>query len=802
MKEIELYRGAMPVNAGEVRMIKLGDIGRQAAEESAQRAAGVIDVAEEAFKWVVDYGTAKKAEADLSAAREKYDMAVQQAGELESGDPRSAWREDGTLNEERMAELRKEYEEDLGRIKPTFLDARRGFETQEGIEATRAKTIERNEGHIHAMELRKARQNWQERYENAAEGGRIGEAMGLLKEGVRNGVVSAVKADTMGMRLAKRGVGGGGGVRVGGESYEEFEAQLAAGKAREASPEPAAPQEEATAEATAEGSGETVGLRLDANYWGNEGDGGDKSQDGKEREITLRPWEEWAETGECGGVIRLMNEAEYEGLQLNLAGKAEAVVRQENGLGDFHWSAGERAPEVAQVAVAGANKRGAMSKEEARTMVTGILLEKYVTYGELSEDAAAKIFEGSGVYEALGDGNENMGVAEVKGIANEVKKRAGNADMSRLDNEGIETLVDLQLDAGGWGTDKEGNLVDWARMEEIEKKLNADSGYVEDEKWDKSEQSEEGKKDWFYAYELYKKHRFEYNPKAEGKLDKDEAEEKLPGFVRWWNGKYGKRKKAVARTAHKAYMMGEVYRALQNSATATSNGTKYEQDGAFVNDVAVTRETLRRASGAPLNDAVEAYLNEQDAREKQTEATIKKWHEDAQAAKKKLNDVMEAKAQEEAEAKKREKEEAAAEKKREKEEEKAEKEADAEAERRKRVQYALARREPRAQSWTWDGVARGKSGALVCRVPESELKRIRETMGYDGTQFVILRMGDSGKSIYVDMSKAARGGAIELSSAAVKLMQERPTGRGRKRVVPAVKSSGTGDFYYEFKEIK
>ena len=55
-----------------------------------------------------------------------------------------------------------------------------------------------------------------------------------------------------------------------------------------------------------------------------------------------------------------------------------------------------------------------------------------------------------------------------------------------------------------WGTDKEGNLVDWARMEEIEKKLNADSGYVKDGKWDKSEQGEEGKKDWFYAHELYK----------------------------------------------------------------------------------------------------------------------------------------------------------------------------------------------------------------------------------------------------------------------------------------------------------
>ena len=206
MIERKLYGGAMPENGlGVGRKVYEGtDVGMKAAGEAIGRAAEGIDMMEETYKYIVDYGTHKNAQKQLSDATAEYDEGVKEASELAPGAAGSLWREDYSLDEDRLAELRREYEEKVGKIQPRFLDTRRGFAFEEQRGDIMGRTLERAEGHAHDLRLKMARQGVNDRVENYLLKGNVGGALGEIDGAVGAGLMSRVQAENKKLAIAKR----------------------------------------------------------------------------------------------------------------------------------------------------------------------------------------------------------------------------------------------------------------------------------------------------------------------------------------------------------------------------------------------------------------------------------------------------------------------------------------------------------------------------------------------------------------------------------------------------------------------
>ena len=200
----------MPGRRTEPQVAKMSDVGMRAAQQSIERAAQGIDMMEETYKYMVDYGTHKNAQRLLDDATREYDEGMSTASALAPGTPGSLWNDDYSLNEEMLGQLRREYEQKVEGIQPKFLDSRRGFEFEQQRGSVLAKTLERSEGHAHAMQLKMARQGVEDRVENYALHGNYAAACGEIDGAVGAGLMSKVQADTAKLKLAKSRVSGGG----------------------------------------------------------------------------------------------------------------------------------------------------------------------------------------------------------------------------------------------------------------------------------------------------------------------------------------------------------------------------------------------------------------------------------------------------------------------------------------------------------------------------------------------------------------------------------------------------------------
>ena len=203
MIETPIYEGAMPGMRTEPQVAKMSDVGMRATQQSIERAAQGIDMMEETYKYMVDYGTHKNAQRLLDDATREYDDGMSKASALAPGTPGSLWNEDYSLNEEMLGQLRREYEQKVEGIQPKFLDSRRGFEFEQQRGSVLEKTLERSEGHAHAMQLKMARQGVEDRVENYALHGNYAAAYGEIDGAVGAGLMSKVQADTAKLKLAR-----------------------------------------------------------------------------------------------------------------------------------------------------------------------------------------------------------------------------------------------------------------------------------------------------------------------------------------------------------------------------------------------------------------------------------------------------------------------------------------------------------------------------------------------------------------------------------------------------------------------
>ena len=442
----------------------------------------------------------------------------------------------------------------------------------------------------------------------------------------------------------------------------------------------------------------------------------------------------------------------------------------QNGKAEIHASSS--APECVQRVAAVGTAHGGIDDNQARMMVSRITLDMVADNPTITDTQALSVFDNAGIYEAIGAGDSAVGKARCQAIVSECIAR-GKGDTDKLSMGSIVPLITAQLNSTEFIQSRE-----WGRVATLNPNLK------EGTDWDKSDLEEEARKKWFALYDVYALYRAEYNPKAEGKLDKDEFEENAQAFHDWYmKNKYSALKKADLDAARDWYTM-RVTSELRDKAYASADG-KLEYKG-YGNDLQLARAALRELP--PANLGADELVSAADKIQKQDAKRSEAFRRAAKADYEKLHGLKQSYAENSEKSRKEKEKQARAE---ERKAEKAARDAEKQAEKIAARKLSVARSAPRESAWKWDGHNAPDGASPACLLPESEAKRLVNELGYDGSQDVFLQLD----SVRVQVVGISKSGKVELNSTAVSKIQKRPT----RKKGETWKTSGTLGFSYYFK---
>lgn len=448
------------------------------------------------------------------------------------------------------------------------------------------------------------------------------------------------------------------------------------------------------------------------------------------------------------------------------------VLTLPGGDGGVALSCAATAPECVQRVAAHGNAHGGVDADQARMMVARISLDMVADNPGVTDAQVTAVFDRAGVYEALGDGDAEVGKERARAIAAECLER-GRGDSKKLGMGAIEPMVRAHLASREFMESRE-----WGRVAGLDPRLN------KGEEWDKSDLDEAGRKRWFGLYDVYRKYRQEFKPDAKGELDKDEFEENAQAFHAWYmKEKYGELKRADEAAAADWYMM-RIATDLRQKVYADAEGNAGY--AGYGHDVQVAREVLR--SMPPEQLGADELVAASVACQQQDAVRSEAFRKAAVADYEKLRGLKRSDA-ENSEAVKREQERRA--KEEERKAERAAREAEKKAERDAARKLFVARSAPREAVWVWDGRNAGDGAMPQCLVPEGEYKRLQEELGYDGSQLVYVQV--NGARVLV--TGVSRSGKLELNAPAVAKVQKKPNTKKGERW----KTSGNLGFSYYFK---
>lgn len=773
-------QGAMPQmnNAHAVDAFAGGDIA--AASEGRARLLGKLggDIVR-----MTDYKRGAQAQRDLNAARTTAETELNEGLAAAPGTAKSFFFEDGSRDEDKINDYIARTSDAYAAVDPGFVNPEAALRWREErtdfIENAKMRTI----GQIADHELRSIRQAFEDQQELLLRQGDMGGAERNIRHAHSAGLISNTKMQSMLLGLAKRalrsagegggaGSGAGGGsiapVSIGGIMYDDgASAALAAewardgegmepGKSGEPGSLPLPPDESSAGVVVPDGAYEEAVPMADVAD-GADGNLGAFAGGGD----TGSPLDAFFRSGDFGGVMPLVGQRDFADFTDNMGLTSICVRSCPQDDGRVVYSCSASAPEVVERAAAHANEAGELTSDDARAMVTNISFSLLSDNPDASNEQMSKVFDASGIFESLGDGDPEVGKVRALAIVEEVRQRAA-AGTLKVSMETIEKVVDTHVD----GLRIEERQADQLRY--MDPKLD-----VKD-KWDKSDLDEEGRRRWFALYEAYGKHRAEYL-RDRGKevpstpLDKDEFEPLAQDFYDWFMP--GAKARATARRAAvRDWYMAEIMRKLTDHVR--SNNGQIDYGVSYANDMEVVRDVLQQEAPADLGenalmkmrtesaladkkrtDAYRKQAEEDFARLQALKSYTKEHDEKTQRAKKRAED---------AEVRKREKEFAAQEK--------------AEETRRARMLNA-ERMRPRRSEWVWDrhNAAFGESPA--CTIPEAQHRELVEKLGFDGSQVVYLQI--NGSKIRVD--GVNKSGRIELNTPAVCKIQKKPNAKKGER---------------------
>lgn len=436
------------------------------------------------------------------------------------------------------------------------------------------------------------------------------------------------------------------------------------------------------------------------------------------------------------------------------------VLTMPDDMGRVHFSCPVTAPEAVQRVAAQAELKGELDVDTCRGMVARITMDSAVENPEVSTEQILKQFDDSGIYAALGAGDAEVGKARTRAIVEEMRQRA-QAGTTKVNMATIERMVKAKVHEPTFGAGQE-----WKSMEALDPMLKKSDGKYPE--WEKGSDDVQRKK-WFALYDVYKKYRSVYNPFAEGEADRDDFNKHAGAFYAWYKEKVYPQQKKAAQDAAQDYYTAAVMEELTKSVLWSEGKAVYQ---GYANDVAVASEVLKRT--LPNDLGVEALQAREAEAEREDALRTTRFREMAKEDYKKLHGLKQAEAENRAAAKKAKERQDAAEKK---SAEKEAREAEKRAEQVEARRLFVARSQPRDCVWVWDGQNAPDGEQPLCTVPVEEYQRLQQELGYDGTQLVYLRVGNS-KVLVVGTNAT---GKIQLNTPAVLKIQGKPnTRKGEK----------------------
>lgn len=832
MNDIEhpVYQGAMPRSA-EVRPVELPRLAGVAGRgEDLDRAVEVVDKVVEHYAKVHDFGLRQEAMARREGVRRDAEAELDRRAALPWGSEGSLFRADGSRNEDELQRLqekyRKRYEEARG---GDFMLAESRMRDDEEAVRMEAGLVGRVEGYPELVRIRAARAAFEENFGRAVAEGRYGDALGIAGDAKDAGIVSwrGYLGKVLGAGRSRACGGGCGGngqadVRIGNQHFSDGASAIMGAQvvkeggevAEEVQPlEPSkGPVATTLGEVLRAGeAGEAVGNgeALTMARGGLE-EGAPLPQGGNElTSSALRNEdsgvERFQELGDYGPVFISMPSSDFGIFANNMIWEPLSQRPVEGEDGRIRYEVDAHAPESVQRVQAQANANGELGKDAVTGAVVDMTLSQVLEDPTATPEQLLKPYEGSGWFEALGDGDAEVGKVRMHALVADCVERGRNGTAG-VNNKTVEMMVESRLAETDVGAGEE-----WFEMEGL------NPGKGKDKRWKKpSDEAEHAR--WMSLFNVYKKYRSQYNPGATGEADKDEFASQAQGFWDWYmrsGGPHERMRKAYMGAARDWYQ-AEVRGALLDATVNDRGSIKYAQDGAggvsYVGEVSVIKGALGKS--LPKDMGVDALLQEQERREDEEGRRAAAYAQKAQKSYQLLKGAKEQEAQRSQEAKEEAKERERAEKEAERKREKAEAAEEKRREKEAELRLRKARGQLRSEKWSWNRVDCGFKETKCAWVPEGEWERMQRELGHDGSQipyivvggqeFLVVGPHDGRRCSYggktynvVSPTKAAVQGLL-LNTPAVQSLQKKPNFRkGEKWML-----NGEFSYSYKFKDYK
>ena len=746
-REFQVYQGAAPQSApvSGQKVPYFGGIPQNGAAVDA--AIGEVQELGVKIGRLHDLGLQQRVTQERDRIRTEMDVEMKQAAAVAWGSEESLFRKDGSVNSDRYDAIVAKYWGQAEAISPGDFalgeNAVRFAGEQEQLRqdialgmmkfAAQATLDNTRKAFADNLQLATAKEDWE------AARGLVEDARGSLLNDTE-AELELLKLGRGKLRAAARtgGFGSPASVNVDGTEYSGLSAALAMAKKRgNSAAAPPEPQPLPTAETPAETPAEPAAPTAD----------------------------------DMGPTLTLMPQEELDSIVTAFADDTR-VLSTPRADGGVQVSCPAYAPECVQRVAAVGNAHGGIDAQQARMMITRIALDTVFEDPTATGAEVIALFDKSGIYEAMGDGDAAVGKARAAAIAEECVAR-GRADTSKLSMGAIKPIVEAHLRSPEFLKQRE-----WSRFETLNPGLDD-----EDDDW-----ADRDDPRWHQLKEYYYKHRTEYNPGFKAWDDHDdlldEYEEHAQRFFNWYTkNKLKDIKEADIEAARDWYTMHITSRLREKLQVDSQGSLNYE---GYASDLQLVRAALRESPPARLG-AEELIAS----RDKLNAEAAGLSHRFRQAAAKdytalhSLKEQRSMKAQREEKAKKQAEGKAAREAK--KRDEAQEKAAAKEAARKLHV----ARSTPTRADWQWDAAPAADGAVPQCSLPESEYNRLQSELGFDGSQLVYLQV--NGARILV--TGVSKNGKLQLNAPAVAKVQKKPNAKKGE----SWKTNGNLEFSYYFK---
>lgn len=766
---------------GQMQPRQLGMIAGEEFRRAGVNAARALGGVFESFGRLRDYRSMAEAKLKLRGIQDEMEVDFKERLQAAPGSARSFFNADGTRSQEKMDAFTQRWGDRLGEVSPgEFYDLTKRSEWEMERKEFVENSVKRLSGQAQLHEIDNIRRVGDATLKECAQNDDAGGFALEVQRQVDAGVLTEQEGRLKMLAFGKGRLRRGGGVSIGGQEYSGLDAAYAAQAAHEGYKvgEDAAQQAAPAGDFTLGGVPEEVSLK---GAVGTETEVAtpvvqeDYTLDAERMRDAIAPrGDDWLKMGDFSEVLKACNQQERMELQ-GLWDESYAVKAQELPDGSVRYDAGVGAPDAVELVAASGNVEGVPSKDATRALVANVLFGELAESPGLSDERLVKVFEDSGVFRILGDGDEERGKNVVTGMAQELKAR-GSGSRERLTVDQIEVMIDAQVNDPMFGAGEE-----WREMEALNPGLKDDEAY-------KKPKDDAGRKKWFALFEVYKKYRDRFNPyHSDGDADRDEFAGVAQRFYRWYMGDDGVHKdaKAASVKAAKDWYKQEALQDLQDAGLVGNDGK-----ADYAAELEVFRKTLKKRS--PLAPAVERMMSDNEERAIRAhndnvarargaapyyEQLLKMKHAEVENSEKAQN------------AKKREED------RQRRADAKAEEDKAKLEEKREEMRRRVELQSPKVGRWGWNSQPVTGEKIPQCQVPKAEYERLVR-LGYDGTQRVYMKVGT--KEVLVDMGAPAPGDVVLMNAPACEYMQP-PKPKGKKGAQAPKVLHGNTDYYFIFK---